>query len=151
MVVSIHMYTSISDMLTDIGSLKTKEQKIEKIKYYAKAYRYFENFLRWSLFNPKTPVYKKIPEYNPNMVDISLSYIKLEKALSSLKYFFDGPEFVQNSKKRDDKLLCILEEISWLEAPLFESLVLNNFKNYTQVYFTKEEVLEALPEMKDIA
>ena len=56
-----------------------------------------------------------------------------------------------NSKKRDDKLLCILEEISWLEAPLFESLVLNNFKNYTQVYFTKEEVLEALPEMKDIA
>lgn len=138
-------------MLQDIGSSSTKEERVQKIKTYAKTHPYFANFVRWALFNNKKPVYTNIPDYKPNMVDIGLSYIKLEKALSYLKYFFEGPEFIRDQKKRDDKLLTVLEEISWLEAPLFESLVLNQFKNYTIVYFTKEEVLEALPDMKDIA
>lgn len=145
------MYIAISDMLQDIGSSSSKEERVQKIKTYSVTHPHFVQFLRWAFFNTKKPIYENIPDYSPHMVDIGLSYIKLEKAVGSLKYFFEGPEFIENPKKRNDKLLSILEEISWLEAPLFESLVLNQFKNYTIVYCTKEEVLEALPEMKDIA
>jgi hypothetical protein len=144
------MYIAIYEMLDEISNSKDKEEKIKTIQKYARIYPYFVNFLRWGYFNTKISVYTNIPDYKPNMVDVTLSYIKLEKALSYLKYFFDGPEFIENPKKRTDKLFTVLEEISYIEAPMFESLVLNNFKNYHGIILTKEEILEALPDMKEI-
>jgi hypothetical protein len=63
--------------------------------------------------------------------------------LHQLKYFFQGKHFILNNKKRTDKLLSLLEEMSWLETTTFEMLILNNYKNKI---LTKNIVIDALPE-----
>jgi hypothetical protein len=140
------MYVSITEMISDIEAESSKDKQIKLIKSYALKYPQFKYFLRYAFFNKLNPCFSKIPDYKTNMVDITFSYVKLEKALSSLKFFFEGPDMIVHPKRRQDRLISLLEEMSWLECSLYEMLVLNNFKNSI---LTKELVIEALPDMEE--
>jgi hypothetical protein len=140
------MYVSITEMISDIEAESLKDKQIKLIKSYTLKYPQFKYFLRYAFFNNLNSCFTKIPDYKTNMVDITFSYVKLEKALSSIKFFFEGPDMIVGAKKREDRLVSLLQEMSWLETPVFEMLVLNNFKNSV---LTKELVIEALPEMED--
>jgi hypothetical protein len=82
------------------------------------------------------------------MADITFTYMPLEKGIQKLKFFFRGNDFIVNDKKRTDRLLSILEEMSWRETPVFEMLVMNT---YTNQFITKDFVMSVLPDMtKDL-
>jgi hypothetical protein len=140
------MYTTIQELLDEVKSKGSVQEKVNCLKLLGNKNPALKLFLKWAYFNTKTPTFKSIPDYKPNMVDITFSYIKLEKALISLKYFFEGPDFVSQDKKRTDKLLTILEEISWLEAPIFEKLVMNEYKDNE---LPIQIVQTAFPELKE--
>lgn len=140
------MYKSIIEMIGDIEEDTTKEDRIKTIQSYAKQYPQFKLFLHYAFFNEAKSSFDVIPEYKPNMVGITFSYVKLEKGLQQLKYFFQGKDFILNNKKRTDKLLSFLEEMSWLETSTFEMLILNNYKNKI---LTKKLVIDALPEFAE--
>lgn len=131
-------------MIADIEEDISKEERIKKIQSFAAQYPQFKLFLQYAFFNNAKPSFNSIPEYKPNMVDITFSYVKLEKGLQQLKFFFQGKDFILNNKKRTDRLLSILEEMSWLETSVFEMLVLNNYKNKI---LTKSLVMESLPSL----
>lgn len=140
------MYKSIKELLEEVKSIPDTQGKINKLKSIGNANPGFKAFIKWAYFNTKEPSFKSIPDYKPNMVDITFSYIKLEKGIMSLKYFFPGKDFIVQEKKRRDKLLTILEEMSWLETSIYEQLVLNQYKD-------KElpiQIVEmAFPELKE--
>lgn len=138
------MYTAIGEMIADIESAPSKQEQINFIQSYHKKYPEFRYFLKYAFFNIEIPAFTKIPDYKPNMVDITFSYIKLEHAINSLKFFFIGSEMINPEKRRTDRLISILEEMSWKETSLYEMLVLNKFKNNI---LTKELIQEALPNM----
>jgi len=140
------MYKTIQELLDEVKSKGSDQEKINCLKLLGNKNPALKLFLKWAYFNTKSPTFKNIPDYKPNMVDITFSYIKLEKALISLKYFFEGPDFVSQDKKRTDKLLTILEEISWLEAPIFEKLVMNEYKDNE---LPIKIVQTAFPELKE--
>jgi len=144
------MYISIPEMLTDIETSVVLEEKVIKLRKHASDPR-FKLFLQWAFFNTKKPTITNIPEYKPNMVDVTFSYIKLEKAIQSLKFFFEGEYFIFSEKKRLDRMLSILEEISWIEAPYFEYLIMNKFNQFKNITLTKEFILQVIPDMKEIA
>jgi hypothetical protein len=138
------MYISIGEMIADIESASSKQEQIKQVQAYYKKYPEFKYFLKYAFFNNLEPVYRSIPNYKSNMVDLTFSYIKLENALKSLKFFFNGPDLIKSEVKRTDRLLSILEEMSWKETYIYEMLVLNKFKNKI---LTKKLIQEALPEL----
>lgn len=129
-------------MVADIESCVCNDDRIKMIQSYATKYPQFNLFLGYAFFNPTKSSFGSIPSYKSNLVDITFSYIKMEKGLLQLKYFFEGKDFIVNTKKRTDKLLAILEEMSWEETPIYEKLVLNKYKNDI---ITKDLILTALP------
>ena len=141
------MYTPIGEMIGHIEDQKTKQEQIQSIRTYAEKYPEFRMFLHFAFFNKLKPLFTSIPDYAPNTVDITFSYIKMEKGLQSLKFFFEGKDMIVNTKRREDRLISILEEMSWLETPIYEMLVLNKFKNKI---LTKKLVIEALPKMETV-
>lgn len=130
-------------MISDIENQKTKQEQIKVLKQYS-ALPEFKLFLHYAFNNKLKPLFKEIPPYDPNMVDITFSYIKMEKALNSLKFFFDGSDAIPSEKRREDRLLSILEEMSWIESPTYEMLVLNKFKNkiLTKKLITDANIME---------
>lgn len=140
------MYKSIKELLEEVKSIPDTEGKINKLKSIGNAEARFKAFIKWAYFNTKQPSFTSIPDYKPNMVDITFSYIKLEKAILSLKYFFPGKDFISHEKKRRDKLLTILEEMSWLETYIYEQLVLNRYQDKE---LPMQIVETAFPELKE--
>jgi hypothetical protein len=140
------MYKSIIEFLDEVSELSSDQEKIKYLQDTGRSHPAFKLFFKWAYFNNKKPTFESIPDYRPNMVDITFSYIKLEKAVVSLKNFFEGASFIQNDKKRSDKLLTILEEISWVEAPLFEKLIMNEYSNEK---LPKNLVETAFPDLKE--
>jgi hypothetical protein len=138
------MYISIGEMIADIESAASKQEQIKQVQAYYKKYPEFRYFLKYAFYNNLEPAYRKIPDYKSNMVDITFSYVKLEKALQSLKFFFQGADLIKSEVKRTDRLISILEEMSWKETSIFEMLVLNKFKNKI---LTKKLIEDALPEL----
>lgn len=138
------MYITIGEMIADIESAQSKQDQIKQVQAYYKKYPEFRYFLKYAFFNELEPAYTKIPDYNPNMVDVTFSYIKLENAIKSLKFFFKGSDLINPEVKRTNRLISILEEMSWKETSLYEMLVLNKFKNKI---LTKKLIQEALPEL----
>jgi len=135
-------------MLSSVEKESTKEKQIELMQSYAKTHPHFKHFLHWAFFNKRKPAFSDIPPYKTNMVDITFSYIKLEKAIPMLRFFFEGPDMIPLPKKREDRLLSILEEMSWLETPVYEQLIMNKYKNPV---LNKKLVKQAFPDMEDIA
>lgn len=131
-------------MIADIESAASKQEQIKQVQAYYKKYPEFRYFLKYAFYNNLEPAYRKIPDYKSNMVDITFSYVKLEKALQSLKFFFQGADLIKSEVKRTDRLISILEEMSWKETSIFEMLVLNKFKNKI---LTKKLIEDALPEL----
>jgi hypothetical protein len=131
-------------MIADIESASSKQEQIKQVQAYYKKYPEFRYFLKYAFLNKLEPAYRKIPDYKPNMVDITFSYVKLEKALQSLKFFFNGPDLIKSEVKRTNRLISLLEEMSWKETSIYEMLVLNKFKNKI---LTHKLIQEALPEL----
>jgi hypothetical protein len=142
------MYKSINEIIVEIEESPSTESQLALVRKYAQELPYVKPFLKWAVLNDKVPTFDKIPEYKQNMVGITFSYIKLENALKSLPYFFAGPNYMANKKRKMDKLFSILQEMSWLETSLYEDLVMNKFKHKV---LTKEFVLEAFPSMELVA
>jgi len=130
-------------MLREIERTPSKEYQVVLLRKYATSSLHFKTFLRWAVLNNKTPVITKIPEYKPNMVDIGLSYMKFEKAMRMLPQFYTGIL----TKRMMDRLLMVLEEMSWLEAPAYEMIVTNSFKSSV---VTKELIKEVFPDLEEI-
>ena len=131
-------------MIADIESAQSKQDQVKQVQIYYKKYPEFRYFLKYAFLNELEPAYNKIPDYKPNMVDVTFSYIKLENAIKSLKFFFKGSDLINPETKRTNRLVSILEEMSWKETSLYEMLVLNKFKNKI---LTKKLIQEALPEL----
>lgn len=137
------MYKSIVELVSEIEKETDTQKQIQLIQKLSKENRDLKTFFQWAYFNTQTAVITEIGDYKPNHVPIGLSYMKLEKAMRMLPRFFN----VHLSKKVTDVLYSILEEMSWLEVPTYEALVMNK---YTNKLISKETVLQAFPEMKEI-
>lgn len=138
------MYKSIVELVSTIESETDNQKQIELIKKISKTNPNLKIFFKWAYFNTKAPVITEIGDYKPNHVAIGLSYMKFEKAMRMLPRFFGVPY----TKKLKDSLFMILEEMSWLEAPTFENLIMNSYSN---THISKDTLKEAFPDIEEIA
>lgn len=140
------MYKSVLEMLSEVELETDKQKQINLLRTYS-TNKQFILLLRYAFFNKQKCSFDTVPKYKPNMVAPTLSYIKIENAIGRLRFFFEGPDFIVPTKKREDRLASILEELSWTEAVQYEMLIMNTFESTT---VSRELILEAIPDVVEI-
>lgn len=134
------MILSISEMLSEVNSKKTKQERIDTLRYYGGFP--MRHILRGAFDPAITWIVDKNPQYRPNIYHPAQDVLLRE--CKTLYRFVSGDQGNPNipQKRREELWIQFLESIDPNDAKLMLDVVQKkiSFKN-----ITSELVLEAMP------